>query len=277
MDTYKIPLIIETDYSGYKNLTSFYHEFSNSKNMHINLDFSKCEWFDANMCALLHAIMHKLTAENRLTFETDYEYANKNLNVFIRNGFLTDGNIHVDERRTTVPCRSLDTREGDFFLDYLEILMNHRGMPKAIMNIKNQITSHLFEFFTNTHIHANTQYPVFTAGQYYPTKKLLKFSLVDLGDGFLPKIKSVTSGEIDTHNKAIKWALAGNTSKDDGRGGSGISGVHDFCKKNDFVSFDIISGNWFWSSSHKGTMFEEGRQLHKPFVGTMINLCFKKI
>jgi tetratricopeptide (TPR) repeat protein len=59
-------------------------------------------------------------------------------------------------------------------------------------NMKGQ--NSYFEIFDNVGVHANTIEPVITCGQLYPAARTLKFTLVDLGDGFLKKIARFTRG-----------------------------------------------------------------------------------
>ncbi len=66
--------------------------------------------------------------------------------------------------------------------------------------------NHFLEVFSNIHLHAHTKDPVFACGQYYPSKNLLKFTLVDLGVGFLEPISNFTKNQINEAEKAILWA-----------------------------------------------------------------------
>jgi hypothetical protein len=154
----------------------------------------------------------------------------------------------------------------------------HRGMPKDLTNeLKEKINEDLLEVFCNTQFHANTEEPFFVGGQFYPKQGLLKFTMVDLGDGFLPRIKKAT-GNIDNDLDAILWALQGNSSKivlEDCPGGLGIKNILKYCQKSNGI-LQIISGNGFWSSDLENTIFEQGRELPFSFIGSTINICFKK-
>ena len=154
--------------------------------------------------------------------------------------------------------------------------MNHQGMPKLEKKYYNRIVDDLIEIFTNYNFHSNTTLPFFAAGQYYPKSSQLKFTMVDLGDGFLKKINQVNA-EINTHSQAIQWALNGNSTKicDNTPGGLGISSIFDYCQKNK-AELDIVTGSHYWSSTYIPTAFSNGRPLsEKIFAGSLINLTFE--
>ena len=124
----------------------------------------------------------------------------------------------------------------------------------------------------------DTTDPFFVGGQYYPRQGYLKFTMVDLGDGFLPRIKKVTADKITTNVDAILWALQGNSTKivlDQCPGGLGIQSMYRYCLEHKGV-LQIISNDGFWSSDLENTIFESGRALPTPFLGTTINLLFQK-
>lgn len=103
--------------------------------------------------------------------------------------------------------------------------------------------------------------------------------MVDLGQGFLPKIENATNGKIANSLDAIKWALNGNSSKvalENIPGGLGLSRILKYCEEHN-GQLDIISGNGYWSSDYENTIFKGGRELgNHAFVGTTINLSFKQ-
>ncbi len=272
---------INTNYTGYNQLVKFYH-FCQEKppQSTIHLDFTNVEFFDGNLSALLLAITYKLNKINGHSFSADTEMIKNRFDVLYRNGLFKDDNPIKDDRESTVPIQFFETNDKEGFCEYVEKeLLCHRGMPKEINNeLKSKISDDLLEVFCNTHHHANTIDPFFVGGQYYPTSGVLKFTMVDLGDGFLPRILKATNGEIKDSLKSIEWALEGNSSKlalDHCPGGLGIKNMYKYCKDSKGI-LQIISGNGYWSTELENTVFQGGRILPKSFVGTTINLFFKK-
>ncbi len=268
---------IETSYSGYLKLIRFYNECSEYFNHRISLDLYRLNWIDANLCSLFEAILYKLNIENKLTFSTDFEFIKENFDVLLRNGFIQTENNVIDEQKSTIPSRNFELSDKEGFCKYIEQdLMEHRGMPQNLnKQLKEKIIEDLIEVFSNSHLHAETTLPFFVAGQYYPQSGVLKFTMVDLGEGFLPKIEKTTNGKVNSSLDAIAWALKGNTTKKDAPGALGITGMRKYVKENEGV-LDIITGDGYWSSGYEGTIYEDGRPLVDAiFVGTTINLTFK--
>lgn len=271
---------IETSYSGYKKLIEFYNTCRDYTNETIHINFYDLEWIDGNQCALLEAIIYKLNKENGLQFSTDFTFLKTKFDVLIRNGFIQTDEEVEDLHQSTVPIRQFEYSDKKGFIHYIEnVLLKHRGMPQLTEDLKNKIIDDLIEVFCNSEHHAKSKEPFFVGGQFYPSAGVLKFTMVDLGDGFLPRINAATKGEIGTSLDAINWALKGNSSKlalEKTSGGLGIKGMHKYCTDQG-GTLDIITGNGFWSTSQVGTIFEDGRLLECPSLpGSTINLVFKQ-
>lgn len=279
---YKLEDKIVTNYSGYNQLARLYHFcLEQPKRSNIHLDFSWVEWFDGNLCALLSAIIYQLKKTHDFVFSADEKEITNRFDVLIRNGFVKTDSPVYDERKSTIPVQAFANDDKEGFCDYVtNELLSHRGIPENINDeLKERITDDLLEVFCNTNFHANTYDPFFVGGQYYPRDGLLKFSMVDLGIGFLPRIEKATNGKINNDLEAIQWALKGNSTKmalDQCPGGLGIKNMFKYCKEHQGV-IQIISNKGFWSSDLEGSLFQAGRELPSPFLGTTINLFFKKI
>lgn len=280
--TFSLEDKIQTNYTGYNQLSRFYHFcLAQQTPSNFHLDFTNVEWFDGNLSALLLAMVYQLKKKFGHTVTTDAATIKQRFDVLFRNGFMNGGELPVyDDRESTIPIRAFKIDDSEGFCHYVDNeLLTHRGMPESLtMGVKEKINEDLLEVFCNTHHHANTTDPFFVGGQYYPKQGFLKFTMVDLGDGFLPRINKATAGTIETHLDAVLWALAGNSSKkilDNCPGGLGIKDMLKYCRKSGGV-LQIISCDGFWSSDLENTIFEEGRVLPTAFIGTTINLFFKK-
>jgi hypothetical protein len=281
METFLLEDKIKTNYSGYNQLCKFYHfclGYPDGTRFHI--DFKNVEWFDGNICALLWAMVYKLNKERGFLFTTDAQVIKEKFDVLYRNGFLKAEEEIIDLQKSTVPIQAFSIDDKDGYCKYvLNDLLGHRGMPDSLQDeIKNQIAEDLLEVFCNSHFHANTSEPFFVGGQYYPNQGLLKFTMVDLGDGFLPRIAKATNGKITTDLKSILWALEGNSTKlilDNCPGGLGLKNMYNYCQKNRGV-LQIVSGTGYWGTDLENSIFQGGRLVPKPFVGTTINLFFRK-
>ena len=105
--------------------------------------------------------------------------------------------------------------------------LHQRGLKKMKFAEREQIISSYLEIFDNVGLHANTREPVFVCGQYFPYQGELKFSLVDLGEGFLKKIAEYTKDtkKISNAADAVSWAINGNSTKKDAKGGTGLKNI----------------------------------------------------
>ncbi len=274
MTTKKIILCegsIYSTYIGFNRLISFYKKCLKHPQSVIEIDFSKTKWIDANMCAVLHAILYKLNKNQDNTFSIDLEYVRGRFDILFRNGFLRKILYIPDRFGTTVELTTFSKEDDEKFYDFINYqLMNHPGMAMT-KKYRNEIIDSFLEVFVNVQLHARTDLPVFACGQYYPTKELLKFTLVDLGVGYLPPIRDYTNGKILDNRDAIMWALKGNSSKKDAPGGTGIKDILNCCMKTG-SHLNIITGDSFWGTNlyRKKNKFREIEE----FCGTTINLIF---
>ena len=143
-----------------------------------------------------------------------------------------------------------------------------RGLPIMPEQLLRNTRDSLYEIYNNVLEHSESQYGLFTCGQYFPAKERLKFTITDLGIGFQECVNKNLKLEVDmSSEQAIIWATDGNTVKE-GAGGLGLKHIITFLKSNKgdlhIVSYDtyaiVISG--------KLTC----RKLPKRFPGTSITV-----
>ncbi|WP_349663893.1 hypothetical protein IZU89_16740 [Cellulophaga lytica] len=268
---------INTNNYGINKLLNFYNTAKKYSYTHISIDFYDLKWIDANLCAVFQGIIFKLNKERGLNFSTDEIFLKQKFDILIRNGFYLFDENASDARSSTVTLRKFYKNESHNFLDYLDNdLLSHRSL-KENEDLKENILGNLLEVFENYEIHSKTEYPVFVCGQYYPTKKILKFTLADIGVGFLEPI-SIKKKEIKTSIEAIRWAIMnGNSTKDlihkNTPGGLGLFDLHQFMIKNK-GKLEIVTGNVYWTSKHKEMNFNTYKTLNNNLLGTTINLVF---
>lgn len=272
-EIYSFPQNISTSPRGHESLIEFYNTYKSIPAREIVLDFSRLSWIDANLCALLDAILYELTEENGHKFFVDSEEIKRKLDVLMRNGFVVnmDGQpILHDDRNSTARLTKFEKHQDTEFISYISSdLLNHRALHRH-NNLKFSLIDHFAELFANIETHADTDKPLFVCGQYYPRLHIFKFTLVDLGIGFLEPITAHTKGLIQTCEEAIEWALQGNTTKKDASGGLGLTSIHDFCIANK-GGFNIVTGDAYWGNNLGNTRAVPVT----PFLGTTIHLSFR--
>ncbi len=57
----QIPTKIYSNFIGFKYFINIFHKVENIDFEDVVFDFSDCEWFDANLCAVLGAIINHVT------------------------------------------------------------------------------------------------------------------------------------------------------------------------------------------------------------------------
>ncbi len=272
---------IDTTATGVAEILNFYKKACASGSSKITFDIQNLSNFDGNLSAILLALIHKLKKEHH-----KYVYVEipKHINVLFRNGLVShlmgkgNENQFEDSRESTIPLRSFQLDEDEKFSNYLHTdFFGHRGLDNINSAIKKSLCSQFVEIYNNVQIHSNAIHPMFTCGQYFPQQSVLKFTMADLGDGFLKKIQIHTKGEISTDTKAIEWALLNtNTTKDFkiyGPGGTGLKDLKKYCELNN-GSLQIASGSNMLTFV-KGKIVDS--KLLVPFKGAVVNLIFRDL
>lgn len=271
---------ILTDFAGNMALLDFYNYAKRQSNWNIILNFDGINFMDANLCALLYAFVYHLKKTRNIKVFIDFKTVGRALNVLSRNGFLSHiaGNqfkfIPYDNRDTTIPLAYFTVDDADSFCNYIENdFLHQRGLDGIKFHDKGKVKTSYFEIFDNVGLHANTNAPIFVCGQYFPTQKELKLTLVDLGGGFLKKIAEYTkdTDKITTASAAINWAIKGNSTKKDARGGTGLKKIFFFCAGTG-GSFHILSDNCYYNLTNKNVSTQN---IPNNFLGTTIHIIFR--
>lgn len=278
--TYSIPSKdILTDWNGVNELVKFYQFASQYHYKKVFLDISKLNSLDANLSAIVLAITHKLKKENKV-----YVFVNlaSHMSVFYRNGLIShlkgDGNKnqYADNRESTIPLTTFSTVDYETFSNYLrQDFFRHRGLATLSNDVKRNLITQFAEVFTNVDLHAETNAPVFACGQYFPEKRVLKFTLVDIGIGFLKKI-SQKDPSITTDRSAIIWStLDFNSTKDTkwGTGGTGLKDLKKYCNESN-GSLHICSGLGYVNFINTKTL---EHNLQYSFSGAIVNIVLRNI
>jgi len=270
---------IGTNYAGIISLLNYYNYAKNFRDCWITLNLDGINFIEANQCAFLYGIIFNLHHTRGVRTYIDFKSLNKDLNILHRNGFTTyiADKQHTfkpyDGRDTTIPLKTFSQINVDAFCDYIERdFLHQRGLGDIKFEDKGRISSSYFELFDNVGLHANTSDPIFVCGQYFPMQRELKFTLVDLGDGFLKKIAEFTKHKerITEASKAVIWAIRGNSTKPDARGGTGLNDIFKFCFKTG-GSLHIYTDNCYYEFRDKK---ENIFKVPHPFRGTTIHLIF---
>lgn len=271
---------IDTNFAGTVALLNYYQYASQYRNCWVTLNFDGINFIDANLCAFLYGIIFKLNRTRNVRTYIDFRSLSGDLNVLIRNGFTNhiagnQSNLKpFDNRDTTIPLHQFSQANVDSYCDYIERdFLHQRSLRKVMFDDKERITSSYLEIFDNVGLHANTTDPIFVCGQYFPQQCELKFTLVDLGDGFLKKIASYTRETVNITNAgdAVTWALRGNSTKVDAKGGTGLRDISRYCIRTG-GSLHIYTDDCYYDLTNKTATTHT---VPRPFCGATIHLIFR--
>jgi len=270
---------LRTGTSGYKSLISFFHEAKKHNGKTIEVDISELKWFEGNLSALFLAIAYHLNNVYNVKLFFPEKKLPEKLSILKRNGLIDKINLGldapcpIDRRASAVQVASFNYDDVDSFNHYIENdLLGHRGLDSMDSNDKGKIESSYYEIFDNAGTHGTKECPIFACGQYFPRNNELKFSLVDLGRGFLENIRVYTNGKVNTSEEAIQWALSGkNSTKENSVGGYGLPDILLYCLQNNGI-IHIGTGNCYYKVKKSGI---KSTILKESIIGTTINLTFR--
>jgi len=235
----------------------------------VELDFSYCSFFEANMAAPLYSVIAKLRDELN---DVSIENMQSGVEAILRkNRFLTVFNQPklIDYNQTTLPFKIFKLTAGEQFNDYLNRYMKGRGIPTMSEALTKRFRQSLLEIFLNAAIHSKSDSGVFVCGQFYPQNHRMNFTIADAGIGIRENVRRYTKRKVNSCN-AIKWAMTeGHTTKKGNQpGGLGLNLIKDFIKMNKGM-IQIVSRFGYYEFSANG---ESVQKMNNDFPGTCINI-----
>lgn len=260
---------VGSDEAGFWALASLWQAAEPVEYGKLELDLTRCNLFDANMCAALGAVLARIADRFNVieivSVRPDVE------SVLCRNGFLTQFGYPSkdDQQGTALPYRRLRLTDVGRFEDYLAGNLVGKGIPEMAAGFGRVFRQSLFEIFQNAVQHSESRFGAFVCGQFYPTRHQLDISIADAGVGIPANVERFL-GQHLLPEQALGWALQeGHTTKR-GRlpGGVGLKFLKDFVKKNG-GRLTIGSGGGYYIHSEQ---YDSVQPLGLPLPGTVINL-----
>jgi signal transduction histidine kinase len=267
----KLNLIkIQSDCSGFDNIAHIAERTSELLLDSVELDFSSCSFFEANMAAPLYVVIARL--RNALNDVSVINLPNAIERILQKNRFLNVFNLPTltDTNQTTLPFKIFKLNAEDQFNDYLDVNMKGRGVPAMSEVLTKRFRQSLFEIFLNAAIHSESETGVFVCGQFFPQKHRMDFTIADDGVGIRENVRRYTGKEKLNSCKAIEWAMTeGNTTKAGNQpGGLGLKLIKDFIRMNK-GKLQIVSRFGYYEFSANG---ESIPKMNHDFPGTCINI-----
>lgn len=267
---------IKSDFEGYEKLLFVLSRGLNAGDDQIIFDFENVNFFEANLCAVLAAVIEILEKGGKqISFEN---IAFKVQNILRKNMFLTPYGFPILEDRYDTSIRyqkfNPGNREDDLiFNDYItQQLLRKNDFPIHSEALGKYITRNIFELYENARTHGKCNY-IHTCGQYFPNKPLkpLNVTIVDRGNNIRENVNKFLTAFLSGH-EAIEWAMKkGNTTKTGNvSGGLGLDIIREFVHHNN-GKIQIISADGFWEW-HNGIV--TAKPFTHFFAGTIANIRF---
>lgn len=268
-----IPSSLKTDVAGFRFLSNLYINTKQEKQYII--DFSTCTWIEANLCAILGAVIH-VNSLNGSKFKIE-NLADKSFvkNTFLNNGFLEfiSNEKSKKENHSGIPFARYDMKDENEFEEYIyKYILSASKIPNMSDGAKKKIFRSIFELYQNSVMHSGAD-QLYVCGQYYMNKGRMALTMVEFGKTFKSNVQGHNSEFVNVPaSECIKWAVeSGNTTKNKFEaGGLGLDLIRDFLKLN-HGKLQINSAEGYWEEK-KGVIFASECDFNFP--GSIVNIEF---
>lgn len=261
---------IRHDQIGFEALVRLHAKTKESFLDDVEIDMTATDWFDADMCAALGAVLYRL-GDNLNTIKL-INIPNSVAKILSKNGFLSNyGREELpDTWGTTIPYKRFDVKDDRYFAGYIEEEFVRRSeMPRMSSGLLKKFRESVFEIFSNAVIHSQTKLGIFSCGQFFPKRHRLDFSVADLGIGIRQNVLD-NAGLNLSADQAIVWATDGQNTTKRGQipGGLGLKLLREFITLNR-GRIQIVSDGGYWSLE-KGKV--KTSLMQHPFPGTAVSI-----
>ena len=266
---------VGSDFSGFSRLALLSRQLDEAGTESVVIDMMLIDWFDANMCAPLGALLYRAIRRGgsvslaNLRTEPHHDVRG----IFLRNGFLARfGQVgEPDTYGTTVEYSRFEVDQERTFAEYADAVLKGVHVPKMTVALRKWMMESVCEVFGNAVAHSRTQCGIHACGQYYRSRHRLDFSVADVGIGIHGSVGE-KSGQAVPATEAIQWAVSGQNTTRTGSvpGGVGLKRLREFITLNK-GRMQIASGDGYWELSANR---ESVSEMENSFPGTVVNLEF---
>ncbi|MGO3155794.1 hypothetical protein [Mesonia sp.] len=231
-----IPSRITSAVEGYELLLRLHNDLSSVQNKEIHISFKYVIWLEANLCAILGAIIEALEARSNVVRLIDYEKFHQKSDILSRNGFFNQHDVKIPPTRshkTPISYKKFKEKEAIPYNQYIQSeLIKNPEFPNHSEKLGKKIKENIFELFENARTHGKCNY-IHTCGQFYPNKKKLHITIVDTGETITNNVQRFLKNKLSPCD-CIQWAMKkGNTTKKGNiPGGLGLGLIFEFINLN---------------------------------------------
>lgn len=266
--TISVPRKIENDIDGFEFFIELYKILKESYGKKIILDFNKTRWLEANLSAILGAILSFGLVNNKIGIKRVSKSISK---ILIKNKFFKYFGIGEDLDdlyETTIKYAQFAESDKIKFQKYLKEEFIPRLNLSMSDEFSKELRGNLEEVFQNSRIHGKCD-NIHVCGQYFYSNRKVKFTIVDLGKTIYQNYIEYFEEEV-SDEFAIDWATQdGNSTKDvDETGGIGLFQLCEFIRENG-GKIQIVSAKGYWEENSNKIVTHK---YEYPFDGTIVNI-----
>jgi len=211
-----IPSQITSAVEGYELLLRLHNDLSSAQNQMIQISFKYVIWLEANLCAILGALIEALESRGNVVTLIDCEKFQQKSDILSRNGFFEYYGIQIPtirEHKTPISYKKFKEKEAIPYNQYiLAELINNPEFPRHSERLGKKIKENIYELFENARTHGRCKH-IHTCGQFYPNKKKLHITIVDTGETITNNVQRFLKNKLSPC-ECIHWAMQlGNTKK----------------------------------------------------------------
>jgi hypothetical protein len=269
----KFPKEVRSNFKGYSDFIELLRLLQESSDTNFTISFENTEIFEANLSAILGAIIDSVSEKKKIV---EYVDIHKNIqDVFELNNFLKNSNhnLNTPHKETVISFMKFTQYKDIEFMDYVKNeMLSKPNFPKHSKLLGKKINESIFELFENarTHGHCNN---IYTCGQIIQEKEVtrLDFTIVDMGKTIKTNVNEYLTANF-SGSDAIEWAMqSGHTTKTGNvSGGLGLEIIFEFIKLNKGRIQIVSSDGYFEYYNDK----MEKMSFKDPFHGTIANIEF---
>lgn len=250
--------------AGFAQIAELYDFASRASGEVVAVNCNAVRWIDANMAAALGACMLKLRRQDRRILK--FVKLRQDIKVLLEDAGLFMGGR---PRNSNIPLRLFERGQSRKFAGYTHDHLLNKPIPLMTDAVRGKVLEGIDEIFQNFEIHSRSDLGLYAAGQLYPRKNRLEFSLADMGVGIPFNVAAALKRPMRPE-VAIDWAMSGrNTTRQlDVPGGLGLKLLREFISLNG-GSLSVISGGGYWSLTSSGILRSS---LPLPVLGTIVNI-----
>jgi len=241
------------------------------------INLSGTQFIESNFTALLGGYIFYLESKN-IKVKINKPEKGRVYTTLCKNNFLPFFNSEFskmnDHTQSVIEFQQFDisdtVKQQKFFSLLRNGLLQNRGLNNLSDKVLKEVSNSIIELFSNSLSHSKSACGIFCAGQFFPQKKKLDITIVDMGVGIHHNVSSFLKKEIQ-QDKAIEWAIQKLNSTRGDIGGLGLHLLKELITLTK-GKLEIVSntGYYFIKNGKEGLKI-----LDFDFPGTIINIEFK--